>query len=300
MTNGTANATRAQLNSKLPKKQSQLREFWLAFRQNKPALVGLFVVILLFIIAFSADAIVPYEVAIKADIPRKLTPPNSEHLLGTDHLGRDVLARLLHGASVSLTMGFIPTLVSLFFGMLFGALAAYFGGWVENLIMRLCDVFACIPGLLLSLTFVAVLGPGLTNMLIAITISSIPGRTRFVRAVILNIVELEYIEAGRACGTSSLKIIFKHVLPNAVGPLVLSAATSIAGMIMTGAGLSFLGLGIQPPNPEWGYMLAESRENMRRAPFLMMAPGIAILVSILSFNLVGDGLRDALDPKLRR
>lgn len=287
-------------NIKLPKKQSQLREFWRAFSQNKPAVAGLVIVIALFIIAYSAEAIVPYEVAIKTDIPHKLTPPGGEHLLGTDHLGRDVFARVLHGAKVSLTMGFIPTLISLSFGMLFGALAAYFGGWVDNLIMRLCDIFACIPGLLLSLTFVAVLGPGLTNMLIAITISSIPGRTRYVRAVILNIVELEYIEAGRACGTSSIKIIFKHVLPNAIGPLILNAASSIAGMIMTGAGLSFLGLGIQPPDPEWGFMLAESRESMRRAPYLMMAPGVAILISILAFNLVGDGLRDALDPKLRR
>lgn len=282
------------------KKQSQFKEFWRIFRSNKIAMLGLIIVVILFILAFSAEQLIPYSQATKQNVRAKLTPPNAEYLLGTDSLGRDVAARVLHGAKVSLTMGFLPTLISLFFGMLLGSLAAYFGGWVENLIMRICDVFSCIPGLLLSLTFVAVLGPGLRNMLIAITISSIPGRTRFVRAIILNIVEMEYIEAGRACGSSSLAIIRKHVLPNAMGPLILNAASSIAGMIMTGAGLSFLGLGIQPPDPEWGYMLAEAREYIRQSPYLMFAPGIAILISILSFNLVGDGLRDALDPKLRR
>jgi peptide/nickel transport system permease protein len=282
------------------KKQSQFKEFLRGFFANRVAVVGLVVVIVLMTLAFSAEYIVPYEMAIKQNIREKLASPGEKYPLGTDSLGRDVLARLLHGARVSLTMGFLPTLVSLFFGMTFGALAAYLGGWVENLIMRICDMFACIPGLLLSLTFVAALGPGLRNMLIAITIASIPGRTRFVRAVVLNIVEMEYIEAARSCGTSSMGIIFKHVLPNAMGPLILNAAGGIAGMIMTGAGLSFLGLGIQPPNPEWGCMLAESREYMRSAPHLMFAPGLAILLSILSLNLVGDGLRDALDPKLRR
>ncbi len=286
--------------SVLPRKQSQLREFWRTFCQNKAAVVGLVIVVILFILAFSAELIVPFETAIKQDVRNKLMGPSAEHIFGTDGLGRDLFARILHGAKVSLTMGFIPTLVSLFIGMLFGALAAYMGEWVDNLIMRLCDVFACIPGVLLSLSFVAILGPGLTNMLLAITISSIPGRIRYVRGVILNIVGLEYIEAGRACGTSSMGIIFRHVLPNAMGPLILNAASGIAGMIMTGAGLSFLGLGIQPPNPEWGYMLAENQKYLRTEPYLMVFPGLAILISVLSFNLVGDGLRDALDPKLRR
>jgi len=282
------------------KKESQFREFWRLFRKNKPAFFSLFVVIILFVLAFSAERIYPYEMAISTDIVNKLQPPSSEHIFGTDHLGRDVAARILHGAKVSLTMGFIPTLVSLFLGMILGASAAYFGGWVDNLIMRLCDVFTCIPGLLMSLTFVAVLGPGLKNMLIAITISSIPARTRFVRANVLSIVGQDYVEAGRACGTNSFNIIFKHVLPNIMGPLILNAASNIAGMIRTGASLSFLGLGIQPPAPEWGCMLSEARAHILRAPYLMLFPGLAILIAILSFNLVGDGLRDALDPRLRR
>lgn len=289
-----------QNHYKLPKKQSQLKEAWHTFTCNKPACVGLVFVIILFIIAFSAEKIVPFQKAIEMSVADRLAPPSKEHIFGMDALGRDMFARVIHGAKVSLTMGFAPTIIAMLIGMFFGACAAYFGKWVDAVIMRICDIFACIPGLLMSLTFVAVLGPGLKNMLIAITISSIPGCTRYVRAMIMNIVEADYIEAAKCCGTSSMMIMYKHVLPNAVGPLVYCVASDIAGMIMTGAGLSFLGLGMQPPNPEWGYMLADAREYMRRAPFLLASPGFAILISILSFNLVGDGIRDAVDPKLRR
>lgn len=284
------------------KKQSQFKEFWRIFFQNKPATVGLVLVVLLLLMVIFAEQIVPYELAIEQHITveDRLQPPSAEHPFGTDHVGRDMFARIIHGGRVSLTVGFIPVIISLIGGMLLGACAAYFGKAVENIIMRFCDVFACIPGTLLTLSFAAVLGAGLDNMMVALTITAIPGATRMVRALILNIVESDYIEAAKMCGTSDFQIMVRHILPNAMGPLILSLVSSIAGTVMMGAGLSFLGMGVQPPQPEWGYMLSESRQFMYRAPHMFIVPGIFIMLAILSLNLAGDGLRDALDPKLRR
>lgn len=284
------------------KKQSQFKEFWRIFFQSKPATVGLVLVILLLLMVIFAEQIVPYELAVEQHITveERLQPPSAEHIFGTDHVGRDMFARIVHGGRVSLTVGFIPVIISLIGGMLLGACAAYFGKTVENIIMRFCDVFACIPGTLLTLSFAAVLGAGLDNMMVALTITAIPGATRMVRALILNIVESDYIEAAKMCGTSDFKIMIRHILPNAMGPLILSLVSSIASTVMMGAGLSFLGMGVQPPQPEWGYMLSESRQFMYRAPHMFIIPGIFIMLAILSLNLAGDGLRDALDPKLRR
>lgn len=281
------------------KKPKYFTVVWRTFRKNKVAVAGLVVVILLFAAALGAEWITPYSHAIKQNIRAKFTPPGAAYLLGTDYLGRDVLARILHGARVSLTMGFIPTIASLLLGMLFGAMAVYSGARVDNVIMRICDVLSSIPGVLLALALVAALGPGFANVMIAVTVASIPDMTRYVRSVIINIVGLEYIDAARACGSSGPVIVARHVLPNAVGPLILSAVSNISGMIMIGAGLSYLGLGIQPPQPEWGCMLAEGQNYFLRAPYLMIVPGLAILLAVLAFNLVGDGLRDALDPKLQ-
>ena len=284
------------------KKQSQFKEFWRIFFQSKPATVGLVLVILLLLMVIFAEQIVPYELAVEQHITveERLQPPSAEHIFGTDQVGRDMFARIVHGGRVSLTVGFIPVIISLIGGMLLGACAAYFGKTVENIIMRFCDVFACIPGTLLTLSFAAVLGAGLDNMMVALTITAIPGATRMVRALILNIVESDYIEAAKMCGTSDFKIMIRHILPNAMGPLILSLVSSIASTVMMGAGLSFLGMGVQPPQPEWGYMLSESRQFMYRAPHMFIIPGIFIMLAILSLNLAGDGLRDALDPKLRR
>ena len=284
----------------LPPKQNNAQATWLALTKHKPAMAGLIVVILLFLFAYIAPLFVPMEKAITMNAAIKLQTPSAEHWFGTDVLGRDIFARIVNGASVSLTMGFIPTFVSMFIGMFLGAAAAYYGGWLDNLIVRFCDIFACIPGILLSITLVSVLGTGLNNMIIAITISSIPGRTRFVRSVVLSITEQDYIEAARASGASPIRLIFKHILPNAFGPLMLSATSSIASMILMGAGLSFLGLGLSPPYPEWGAMLYEARESILRAPYLFYFPGLFIVVAMLAFNLLGDGLRDVLDPKLKR
>lgn len=294
------NLDRADMLRRLQqKKPKHFVIVWKAFSANKAAVVGLVVVLLIFISAFTVPLFMPYSQAIGQNIRAKFTAPGPDYLMGTDNLGRDVLARLLHGARISLTMGFFPTVASLLLGMLLGSAAVYSGGKVENIIMRICDMMSSIPAVLLALAFVAALGPGLINVMIAITIASVPDMTRYVRSVILNIIGLEYIDAARACGTSGPAIVMRHVLPNAIGPLILSAVTNIASMIMIGAGLSYLGLGIQPPQPEWGNMLAEGQNYFIRAPWLMIAPGLAILISVLSFNLMGDGLRDALDPKLR-
>jgi len=284
---------------RLPPKQNNFGATFRALCKNKPALVGLILVALLFAFAYIGPLFFPMQVALKIGSQR-LQGPSRAHWFGTDSLGRDLFARIVNGASVSLTMGFLPVGVSMFFGMLLGAMAAYIGGWLDNIIMRICDIFACIPGVLLSITLVAVLGTGLTNMLIAITITSIPGRVRYVRAVVLQIVGQDYIEAARACGTGTLGLIFRHIVPNAFGPLMLSATSSIAGMIMLGAGLSFLGLGLQPPYPEWGSMLMDARSHTLTSPHMFYFPGAFLVVSMLAFNLLGDGLRDVLDPKLKR
>jgi peptide/nickel transport system permease protein len=283
----------------LQKKPRYIWVVWREFRRNKIALAGAVVVVALLALAFGAGLISSPSMAIAQDIRAKFTPPGPGRPFGTDYLGRDVFARILHGARVSLTMGIIPSVCSLLLGMVFGGAAVYIGGRTDTVIMRVCDVFSCIPSILLALAFVAALGPGLANVMIAVTVASIPDLTRYVRSVILNIVGLEYIDAARACGVSGFMIVVRHVMPNAAGPLILSVVSNISGMIMIGAGLSYLGLGIQPPNPEWGAMLAEGQNYFIRAPYLMIAPGLAIFISVLAFNLMGDGLRDALDPKLR-
>jgi len=283
----------------LRKKPNYYAVVWKAFIRNKPAIAGLIVVVVLFTAAFAAPLLLPSQAAVRQNVRSKFSPPSSEHIFGTDQLGRDVAARILHGARVSLTMGFFPAIVSLLLGCVIGGAAVYCGGFVESLIMRVCDVMSCIPSVLLALSLVAALGPGLNNVLIAITVASVPDLVRYVRSVIIGILGLEYIDAARACGTGGPAIVMRHVLPNAAGPLILSVVSNISGMIMVGAGLSYLGLGVQPPNPEWGAMLAEGQSYFARAPYLMAVPGLFILVSVLAFNLMGDGLQDALDPKLR-
>jgi peptide/nickel transport system permease protein len=287
------------LEALLKKKPKYILVVWQEFKRNKIALAGAVVVIALLAAAFGAGFIMPSSAATAQDIRAKFTMPGQGHPFGTDYLGRDMFARILHGARVSLTMGIIPSACSLLLGMIFGGAAVYLGGRTETVIMRVCDVFSCIPSILLALSLVAALGPGLANVMIAVTVASIPDLTRYVRSVILNIVALEYVDAARACGVSGLMIVVRHVMPNAAGPLILSLVSNISGMIMIGAGLSYLGLGVQPPNPEWGAMLAEGQNYFMRAPYLMIVPGIAIFISVLAFNLMGDGLRDALDPKLR-
>lgn len=281
------------------KKRSGFRETWRRIKKNKAAMFGLVVIILFALISISANFITPYSAAIKQSGKIRLQGPSLDHIFGTDGYGRDVFARIIYGSRISLTLGFATTLISVLLGGFLGAAAGFYGGKVDNIIMRICDMLMCIPGILLALAVVAALGPSMTNLMIAMTVSNVPGFVRLVRSSILSVVEQEYIEAARACATSDFRIIARHVLPNAMGPIIVQATMSIAGMILAASSLSFLGMGVQPPTPEWGAMLGEAREYMRTSGYLVLFPGIAIALAALAFNLLGDGLRDALDPRLK-
>ncbi|MDL2263448.1 ABC transporter permease [Synergistaceae bacterium OttesenSCG-928-I11] len=281
------------------KKQNRLKELWRRYRKNPAAMIGLAFVLILIACVLFGDVIAPYKTATGQNIRARLQGPSAAHFFGTDEFGRDVFARVVHGARASLALGVMTTLVALSVGGVLGAVAGYFGGRIDDIIMRLMDVLTSIPSLLLSLAIVSALGAGIRNLIIAITISRVPAFVRIVRSAVLSIVDQEFIEAAKAGGTSDTRIIVRHVIPNAVGPIIVQATMSISMLILQAAGLSFLGMGVQPPRPEWGAMLNDAREFMRVAPHLMIFPGMAIVLSALSFNLMGDGLRDALDPKLK-
>lgn len=280
------------------KKNSQIKEIWRRFRKNKTAMLGLCLLIFVLCIAIFADVITPYENAI-AQSSERLSAPTASHIFGTDELGRDLFARIVHGSRYSLLIGISTSVLALVIGGLLGAIAAYYGGWVDNVIMRLTDVVMTVPPILLSLAVVAALGGSLRNLLIAITISCVPSMLRLVRSVVLGVVDEDYIEAARSYGSSDIRIILKYVIPNALGPIIVTTTMNVANMILSAAGLSFLSLGVQPPAPEWGALLSDAKTYMFTAPHLLYIPGIFIVIAALSFNLAGDGLRDALDPKLK-
>lgn len=281
-------------------KRSQIREIWRRFRKNKTAMVGLIIIIIFALLAIFADFICDYdEMAITQNVKIRLQTPNAEHWFGTDNFGRDVFARVIHGGRISLSVGFIAVSISACLGGMLGATAGLYGGKVDNIIMRFMDAVTSIPSMLLTLALVAALGHGIRNLLIAITIGQIPAFTRVVRASVLQVSGQEFIESARSYGTGTFRIIYRHIIPNAVGPIIVQATMSIAGTILTISGLSFLGMGIEAPAPEWGSMLSEARSIMRSSPHLVIFPGMAIVLSALAMNLVGDGLRDAMDPKLR-
>ena len=282
------------------KKRSQLKMIMFRYSKNKLAVLGLIILIILSLCAIFADVIADYDtMAIEQHIMEKLQPPSKEHWFGTDHYGRDVFARIVHGARISLSMGIGTVFVSLAVGSLFGALAGYYGGKVDNIILRVMDVFLAIPNILMAVTIVGALGGGLVNLLIALSISSVPKFTRIIRSSILTVRDMDYIEAAKACGTKDRRIILKHVIPNAIGPIIVNATLSLANVILSISGMSFIGLGIEKPMPEWGSMLAEAKAQMRYYPSLVIIPGICIALAVFGLNLVGDGLRDALDPKLK-
>lgn len=289
-------------NSSAPKKRrenSQAREVWRRFRKNKIAMAGLIVFLLLCVVAILADVIVPYSAAIDQIKGASLEKPSMEHLFGTDNLARDMFARVIHGSRYSIAMAIIISLVSLFISSILGGISGYYGGTLDNIIMRLLDILMCIPSLMLALCIVGALGTNLVNLLIAMTIGQIPGTVRLVRSAIMGVSGADYIEAARCHGASDLRIIVKYIIPNAMGPIIVDTTVNASRLIITCASMSFLGLGIQPPAPEWGNLLAGAREYMRIAPWLLYIPGAALVITALSINLVGDGLRDALDPKIR-
>lgn len=280
------------------KKQSRVLEIWDAIRRNKAAMLGLVILLLFILITIFADLIAPYEL-VTTQTRDILQPPSVQHWFGTDDLGRDVFARVIHATRVSLAIGLIATVLSVLVGGILGSVAGYKGGKLDEFLMRLMDALMCIPSTLLALAIVAALGTSMTNLILAITISSVPGVARVIRAVIINIVDEDYITAAISYSENDYRIITRYVLPNAVGPVIVYATMSISATILTAAGLSFIGMGVQPPTPEWGYMISEAQGSMRYASYLIMFPGFALLLASLAFNLLGDGLQDALDPKMR-
>lgn len=281
------------------KKRSQIKEIWRRLRKNKTAMAGLVVISFLILMSVFASLIEPYENVIDMNASEKYLTPSSEHIFGTDDMGRDYFARIVYGGRASLSIGFLCVGIALILGMILGASAAYFGGVVDSIIMRFMDIISCIPSILLALVIVASLGPGLGNMIIAVTISTIPTFTRTIRSVILPLTGQDFIEAARACGTKNSRIILRHILPNAIGPIIVQATTAVAQLIIAAASLSFIGMGIQPPAPEWGAMLSVARNYITMYPHMIIFPGVFIVLAALSLNLLGDGLRDAMDPRLK-
>lgn len=283
------------------KKRSQWVEVWRRLRKNKMALLGLAILVILIVVAIFADQIANYDtVVIKQNLRERLQAPSAKHWLGTDEFGRDIFARIVHGARVSLTVGIIAVSISIIFGGMLGAIAGFYGGKLDNFIMRAMDVFLAVPSILLAIAIVSALGPSIINLMIAISISSIPRYARIVRASVLSIRDQEFIEAARAIGASNTRIILRHIIPNSLAPVIVQGTLGVASAILSTAGLSFIGLGIQPPAPEWGSMLSGGRQYLRYAWWVTTFPGVAIMVTILSLNLLGDGLRDALDPRLKQ
>lgn len=286
-------------NTTAVKKKNKFAEVWKRLCKNTGAVIGMVIILIFVLGAVFANLIRPYDLVIRQEAAIRLDPPSAEHWFGTDAYGRDVFARVLYGSRISLSIGFFTAAFSLIFGGILGAAGAYYGGQADNIIMRVMDMFTAIPGTLLALAIVAALGTSMVNLLIAITISSIPGFVRLIRSTVLTVVESDYVEAARACGTGDARIILRHILPNAIGPIIVQTTTSISDMILTASGLSFIGMGVQAPTPEWGAMISEAREFYRQKPYLVIFPGVCIILTALSFNLIGDGLRDALDPRLR-
>ncbi|WP_040979609.1 nickel transporter permease [Oceanobacillus jeddahense] len=268
------------------------------FKKNKRAIIGLWIVVFFIILAIFAPLIAPYD-PIEQNMAIMLESPSLEHLLGTDEFGRDILSRILYGAQISLAIGVVGVFIAVIIGVILGTISGYFGGFIDNLIMRIMDIFMAFPSFLLALAIVSVLGPGMINVMIAIGIFSIPNFSRISRSAVISIKNMEYIEATKAMGGHDFRIIIKHVIPNCISPIIVIASMQIATAIITAAGLSFLGMGAQPPTPEWGAMLSSGREYLRVAPHVSTIPGLAIMFLVLGFNMLGDGIRDALDPKMK-
>lgn len=280
------------------KRKSQFYEIMSRLAKNKLAMAGLIVIVLLIILAVLAPVIAPYGYD-QQDLNSIYSQSSKEHLLGTDRLGRDILSRLIYGTRQSLRIGIISVAIAAFFGTILGSIAGFYGGKTDNILMRILDIYQSIPGMLLSIALAASLGPGINNAILAIGISTIPAYAHIIRASIMTVREKEYIEAAMAINAGDFRIITKHVLPNAIAPLIVEITMNIGNSILAAATLSFIGLGAQPPSPEWGAMLCEGRNFMRDYGYLVIYPGICIMTSVLSFNLLGDGLRDALDPRLK-
>lgn len=292
-------AQTAQTVSFTAQKQSAL--IWRQFKKNKGAMFGLVVLIALFIIMIVSSFVWDYETDIVGmNTSQRLLSPSLQFLFGTDHMGRSVLARVCYGTRYSLLIGFASVSISTVFGVSLGAIAGYFGGKVENIIMRVVELFLMVPNILLTIVIVAAFGISLRNLIFALGLATIPHFARNARAAVMSVCGNEYVEAARALGVGHFTIILTHILPNALSPILVQATSRLGGCIVDAAGFSFLGLGVPVPTPEWGAMLNDAKPYMREHPHLILFPGLAIFLTVLVINLIGDGLRDALDPKLKR
>ena len=282
------------------KKKSQFVEVWKRLCRNKTAVLGLVIVALLTLMAILSPILIDYETqVIKTNYSEALQAPSADHWFGTDEMGRDILLRVMYGSTVSLSIGVVTVAVSLTVGLILGAAAGYFGGKTDMIIMRIMDIFLAIPGTLLAICIVASLGNSIPNLVIAQAVSSIQTFSRVVRGAVITARDADYVEAARAIGAKDATIIFHEVLPNSLAPIIVQTTLQGASVILSSAGLSFIGLGIPAPRPEWGAMLSGARAYIRDYSYMCLFPGLAIMITILSLNLLGDGLRDALDPRLR-
>ncbi len=268
--------------------------------KSKISLLGLIIVAVFLLVALFAPVIAPYDPISDSDLVKRLEAPSNDHIMGRDSQGRDVFSRIVYGARISVKIGVISVGFALILGVTLGALAGYYGKWLDGIIMRLMDILLAFPSVLLAIAITAVLGPELRNAMIAIGIVYTPHFARIVRSTVLSVKATEYIEAARAIGCSDLRIIMRHVLPNCIAPIIVQSTLSVGTAILDAAALSFLGLGAQPPDPEWGAMLSDGKSYLQKAPHVMLFPGVAIMFVVLGFNLLGDGLRDALDPRLKQ
>lgn len=285
-------------NENKEKSPSLWLDAWKSFKKNKLAVIGTFIVLFFVILAIFAPWIAPSGIDDK-ELVKRLQPPSSEHWFGTDDFGRDILSRVIYGARISLWVGLLSVLGSAVVGSLLGIIAGYYGRVIDTIICRIFDIMLAFPSILLAIAIVAILGPSLRNALIAIAIINIPNFGRLIRSRVLSVKEEEYIMAAKAIGMKDGRILLQHILPNSMAPIIVQGSLAIASAIIEAAALGFLGMGAQPPNPEWGKMLADSKQYLVQAPWTMVFPGIAIMLTVLGFNLMGDGLRDALDPRMK-
>lgn len=280
------------------KKKKKTKEIWKRLQKNKAAMFGLSVILILVFMAVFADLIAPYHYD-KQNLSDAFMLPSRTYLLGTDNFGRDILSRIIYGSRISLQVGLISVGLGAAVGGSLGAIAAFYGGRLDNIIMRCMDILLAIPNILLAISISAALGPGLVNAMIAVGLGTVPTYARVVRASVMTVKENEFVEAARCIGAKNGRIISKHILPNAMAPIIVQATLGVANAILSAASLSFIGLGIQPPTPEWGAMLSAGRQYIRDYWHIVTFPGLAIMLTIVSLNMFGDGLRDALDPRLK-
>lgn len=293
-----ANVMQASSAPAKRKKDTQLRQILYRLTRSRTAMIGLIILVLAILSCVFAPLIAPYDPDYM-DYSALNATPSFAHIMGCDNLGRDIFSRILYGGRLSLALGFTVAIVGMIFGVFFGAIVGYYGGKLDNIVMRICDVWMAIPGTLLAIVISSALGSGFFYTVLALSVSGLPGSVRGTRSMALKEREMEYLEAAKAMNCSKFKIIFKHMTPNILAPTIVGTTGQIGGTMMSAAGLSYIGLGIQPPTAEWGAMCSAAREYLTKYPHEMIWPGVAILITVLAINMFGDGLRDAMDPRLK-